>query len=70
MSDYIHRIMVSSPRVAIERLREHGLDGEQAPGWTHSIDGTLYPVDFLAPRDVDLDFLRPDILPPKKTDDS
>ncbi len=61
-----HRIMirrgdVTAVRERIERVlgvttTVHPIPAEHGGGWD---------IDFAAPADVDLDFLRPDVLPPK-----
>lgn len=64
---YVHQILVRTEegaREAVRRLRDHGFDPElgdrdhvyRAIRWTDTA------------RDVDVDFLRPDILPPRLTD--
>lgn len=59
----MHRILCREVTAVRERI-ERRLDVE-----THvrALGGgdDRWAVDFLAPKDTDLDFLRPDVLPPK-----
>lgn len=64
-----HRVMVKKyglPGVweLERRLRENGIDPFRGDFDT-SIDPPIYTVDFYGPKDMNLDFLRPDFLPPR-----
>ncbi len=61
MTECIHRILTRAPAEAVRRLEENGIKATAGP-----VDPVYHvaPVDFNGPRELDLDFLRPDILPP------
>lgn len=62
---FFHRIMVRTSEGVGEAercLREHGI--EPFRGGFDVVGGTA--IDFSGPRDLNLDFLRPDILPPRQ----
>jgi hypothetical protein len=60
----IHRLMVKPEwvPVAIDRLRAHGIEAQAT---AHDVISGRTCIDWNGPE-VDVDFLRPDILPPKK----
>lgn len=58
-----HRIMVKRDVSGVRALIELRLGVKTSIGDRDAHAGTA--IDFLAPRDIDLDFLRPDVLPPK-----
>ena len=61
---YIHRLMLSPSwvPVALDRLREHGIEAQAT---SYDVISGKTCVDWQGPRDQDIDFLRPDILPPR-----
>jgi hypothetical protein len=64
-TDYMHRILVKSDIVTgVRALVEVRLNVKTSCG--PFLDKNWY-IDFVAPKDVDLDFLCPDVLPPKVT---
>lgn len=62
----IHRLMIRPEwvPVAIDRLRAHGIS---AMATSHDVISGRTAINWLSgPEPTDLDFLRPDILPPKE----
>ena len=58
----LHQILVRREVTAARERIERVLDVETtAEPWGEG----FWAIRFLAPQDVDLDFLRPDVLPPK-----
>ena len=58
---YIHRITIEHDRwlpMALHRMAQHDI----SPTLKSEVDGT-WTLTFTGPRKVNLDFLRPDILP-------
>jgi hypothetical protein len=67
-SDYIHRVLARSENDAREAVRRLHLKGYTDAMISGSGPRYGYAVDFWSPlRDLDLDFLRPDILPPRSS---
>jgi hypothetical protein len=61
----VHRIMTKQPNETMRRLREHGFNPSIAE---FDQQTGRCAIDFLTTArlpDADLDFLRPDILPPR-----
>jgi hypothetical protein len=61
----VHRIMVKSESVPVvlDRLRSHDI---HAQATAYDIHSGKTCIDWSGPK-IDLDFLRPDILPPKES---
>lgn len=60
----LHRIQVRSAEGALEAMNRLVAHGHKPTATKLSDD--CYAIDFGAPKDVNLDFLRPDVLPPEE----